>query len=419
MHPRTLTLCRRVQTHPVLVEKLHTALRSSNSRDPPHRGRASSGRCMSTQHPSSTTPAARVAESKARNHVLGIGNIGKLFAHALATQESASPITLLLHRPGLLKEWEKAGRSVEIVTGGLANQDGRFDVEVVGDTDGRADVSDTIQNLIVTTKATKAAAAVSSVKERLARDSTILFAQNGMGTVEEINSLVFPDVTTRPHYLACVNSHGLFSRGPFSSVHAGFGTVAIGRTVPTNHDEIQSHGLHGSDKPSYLLGELVRSPLLHAREVSPVELLHLQVEKLVINSIINPLTVIFNCRNGEILTDRYRARLLGPLLSQASEVIRSLPELQDDVGAQERFSTSRLEAVVREVAEKTAENTSSMLQDVRAGRQTEIDYINGYIVRRAAEVGKTCTGHAKLIQLVKQGQVIDEQDIGLHFPLSG
>ncbi len=72
--------------------------------------------------------------------------------------------------------------------------------------------------------------------------------------------------------------------------------------------------------------------------------------------------------------------------------------------------------IVYDVARKTAKNTSSMLQDVQASRQTEIDYINGYIVRRAAELGIDCDSNERVIEMVKKVQVIDEKDIAQYFP---
>lgn len=56
-----------------------------------------------------------------------------------------------------------------------------------------------------------------------------------------------------------------------------------------------------------------------------------------------------------------------------------------------------------EVVEKTAANVSSMLQDVRAGRATEIQYIAGYLVRRARQAGVGCGILERLVEMVEGG----------------
>lgn len=365
--------------------------------------------------PQTSTTASRI-------HVLGIGNIGKLFAHALAMQDIPPPITLLLHRANLIQDWSEAGRTIEIITAGVSSKGGVFDIEAVHaqpedlSATKRRGPRDIIHNVIVATKATSTVAAISAIKDRLTHESTILFAQNGMGTAEDVSKIVFPDVATRPRYLACVTSHGVYSQGPFRSVHAGFGSVAIGNVIQDQQSNEDEDSLHKTGNSAYLVKEIVRAPILAAREVSSVVLTQLQLEKLVVNAMLNPLTAIFNLRNGELFTHSKIMRLMRLLLTEASKVIRSLPELQDDPATQKRFSATKLNAVVLDVAEKTAQNTSSMLQDVRAGRQTEIEYINGYIVRRGVQIGVDCSNNYKLVQFIKERCTISDEEIKQHFP---
>jgi 2-dehydropantoate 2-reductase len=126
--------------------------------------------------------------------------------------------------------------------------------------------------------------------------------------------------------------------------------------------------------------------------------------------------VIFDRRNGDLFGMSEICRLMNLLLAEASHVIRLFPEIRSTPSAQDRFATSRLMNVVVDVAEKTAQNTSSMLQDVRAGRATEIDYINGYIIRRGRELGIDCNNNERLVQLVKNVDIIDVGEIRQYFP---
>lgn len=335
-----------------------------------------------------------------RIHVLGLGNLGRLYAHALAKADSTTPITLLFHRPSLLGEWEEAGKSIWITTDGVPDRTATFDIELVSP--DRPQAEGTIDNLILATKTIKTASALQGIKHRLTSESTILLTQNGMGTVEELNDVVFTDPSTRPQYLAGITSHGVYSYGSFRSVHAGLADVTIGRVG-------QSTG------SQYLIDKIVQAPVLSAREVTPQQLLLFQLQKLVVNAMMNPLTVIFNCGNGELFNRAPILQVMHKLLREASEVIRSLPQIRDDAASSQRFSQTNLERVVLDVAKKTAKNTSSMLQDRRAGRETEIDYINGYIVARGKEAGIDCTNNEILVNMVKEKTVIEANDASKYF----
>ena len=112
-------------------------------------------------------------------HILGLGNLGRLVAHALGTVIPPSRITLLFHRTGLASSWDQAGQSIEIVTNGVSDVRKGFETEQVFESGGSK--CTIIDNLIVATKTYMTVEALRPLRSRLGPSSTLLFLQNGMG----------------------------------------------------------------------------------------------------------------------------------------------------------------------------------------------------------------------------------------------
>ena len=260
-----------------------------------------------------------------------------------------------------------------------------------------------IYHLIVSVKAPQTVKAIQAVAHRLTHDSSILFLQNGMGVVDEVNEQLFPDEKTRPTYIVGVVSHGLYSNHPFSIVHAGEGTIALGVLPRTPLGKsIQPQALNQqSNSARYLMRTMTRTTVFVAVGFSPTDLLQQQLDKLAVNCIVNPLTAILDCKNGTLLYNFYLTRVTRLLLAEISLVIKSLPELKNVPNVKMRYDTLRLERLVSSIAKSTAENYSSMVQDIRSGRPTEIDYMNGYIIKRGEEMGVHCVVNYMLMHLVK------------------
>lgn len=116
-----------------------------------------------------------------------------------------------------------------------------------------------------------------------------------------------------------------------------------------------------------------------------------QFLKLLVNAAINPITALTRWQNGVILSPALKSTVQA-VVSEASAL-----------AAAEGLAIPEKEAreLVLSVAEKTAANTSSMLQDVLRGRKTEIEAINGYIFRRAGEHGIAAPVNETLYGMVK------------------
>jgi 2-dehydropantoate 2-reductase len=378
-----------------------------------------------------------------------MGNVGTFVAHSLAARKSPPPVTLLLHNTGLYADYLARKKCLSINTNGLDDIKTGFDVNVLNDRtwyslpywkpNGETDHHDSagvdeklrieeveedlrqsqeddekIESLIVAVKAPQTVNALKSVSHRLTPESTVLLLQNGMGTVEELNAKVFPDPYHRPHYMMGIVSHGLTRQEPFRVSHTAVGTTILS-PLPARGPLKPAEEKDADWAPStkYLLRTLTLTPPLVAVAETPTALLQYQLEKLAMNCVINPFTVLLDCENGELLYNYNITRAMRLLLIEISTVICALPELQSVPGINSRFSPERLRTMAVHLANKTGKNISSMLQDVRRGRETEIEYINGYIVRRGEELGIRCALNYLIMQLVHgKSDILTERATG-------
>ena len=105
---------------------------------------------------------------------------------------------------------------------------------------------------------------------------------------------------------------------------------------------------------------------------------------------INPLTALKNCHNGA----------LREYPQEVADICYEVAAVMEREGM--HTSPENLLFYVHQVIESTAENTSSMLQDILAQRHTEIDYITGFLLKRARAHGIAVPENTRLFELVKR-----------------
>lgn len=221
--------------------------------------------------------------------------------------------------------------------------------------------------LLVTLKAWQVSDAVKALAATLPASSPVLLLHNGMGTIDELKSIHQP-------LLMATTTHAARRDGNII-VHVAGGVTHIGPARAQDGDY------------SYLADTL--------QDVLPDVAWHNHIRpqlwrKLAVNCVINPLTALWNCPNGEL---KNHQQLVATLCAEVASVVEreGLHTSADD-----------LRYYVDQVIESTAENISSMLQDVRAQRHTEIDYITGYLLKRARAHGISVPENARLYDMVKR-----------------
>lgn len=275
-------------------------------------------------------------------HILGAGSLGCLWATRLS--RAALPVRLILRNQQRLADYRVAGglRLIEAERASLYP----LTAELPG-----ADTP--IQRLLVACKAYDAEAAVAEVATRLQPSAEILLLQNGLGSQQAVAAR-WP--SCRSIFIS--STEGAYRAKDFEVVHAGNGQNWLGdpldQTPPPWLTELAAAGIP-CDWTTNIEARLWR--------------------KLALNCAINPLTVLHDCRNGELLAHREQLHLL------CDELSRILMACNQAEAADE------LEAEVLRVITATASNYSSMHQDVRNGRRTEISFLLGHACRTAQQHG--------------------------------
>ena len=228
------------------------------------------------------------------------------------------------------------------------------------------------QVLVFFVKSTATEAAAAQFAARAGRDTIALTLQNGLG-----NEGIIRRFFGSPRTAAGVTSQGATFLGPGRVRHAGKGPTHIAMA-------------DGENQKLAALAQALDSAGFETHVEKDVA--SLVWSKLVINVGINALTAINGQPNGKLLETEEGKAVMADLVAEAVAVAKA--------GGVALAYADPL-ATVYEVAGRTGANRSSMLQDFDKGRETEIEFMNGAIVREAASRGIPVPVNLTITRLIK------------------
>jgi len=218
-------------------------------------------------------------------------------------------------------------------------------------------------------------------------------------------------------------SHGVFpSDRPWTVTHVSQGQLKL-TILPRDTDKSTGTGsvrrLDPGWAPSsrYMLMMLCRDPDLQATGLLYPEYLKAHFEFVAVNSVIGPLSVVFDCSCNQLLYNYPASQTMKSLLREISGVLTILPEFDNSRNITKHFGLERLESLVLSVIARTGDNLTSMLRNVRTGKRTDIDYYNGYIVRRARELGVPFSVNEMVVNMVKAKQAMVSRERNSFIPI--
>jgi 2-dehydropantoate 2-reductase len=295
--------------------------------------------------------------------VVGPGAMGCLFAAKLARSKGKPDVWLLDKNARRAKKICRTGITVE----GLLNFRWGVRTTVSAAQIGRCDL------VILFTKSYDTAPALRSIGPLLAEETRVLTLQNGLGNLEMIVKKV-----GKERALGGATAHGATLLAVGKVRHAGKGETVIGTATGKISGDLKR-----------IAGVFNRAGIATRMSKNVYGVIW---SKLIVNAGINALGAVTGLRNGELLKYRWTREILRLAVLEAARVAG-----KKKIKLGYRDPVKKTESVCR----ATARNICSMLQDVLQKKRTEIDYINGAVVREGRVVGVKTPVNEMLSDLVK------------------
>jgi 2-dehydropantoate 2-reductase len=214
--------------------------------------------------------------------------------------------------------------------------------------------------------------------DRMGEDTRLLCFQNGIGHVDLLEKFI-----PRDSIFLAVTTEAARKISCHEVSHTGSGVTRIGLDSESGlEDEANSTAKNN-----------VRAAMRAAGFETVLEnnMMGAVWNKLLINAAINPLSAVMRVTNGELAANAGLREIMGSLLEEGRTLALRL-----GIGLEDRLWESLLD-----VCTQTSANRSSMLQDVDAGRKTEIDWINGGLLRLAEAESISLPVNRSLYLMVK------------------
>jgi len=281
--------------------------------------------------------------------VLGSGAIGSLFGYFLSKENNV----VLIGRKNHVNEIKQSGLNIKGETNANVKLSAFEKVE---------DVKFIPDLLILAVKSYDTENSIRQAEKIIDENTFVMSLQNGLDNVDKIEKYV-----PRKNISICITTHGVVFSKPGFIQHTGVGKTVVGTLENNNNQFIK--------KIAKMLNKSGVKTTISKNIIEDIWV------KAIVNSSINPLTAIFNCKNGYLLENPVLEKIVEKICMESTNIANS---------CKINVSYDDMIKKTKEVISDTSNNYSSMHQSFNYGKKTEIDSINKIFVQKAEENNVDC-----------------------------
>ncbi|KAH7264795.1 ketopantoate reductase PanE/ApbA C terminal-domain-containing protein [Fusarium redolens] len=257
-----------------------------------------------------------------------------------------------------------------------------------------------IDELIVTGRGFEAVKAIVSVKDRIDDKTSICLLNDGMGVLERVREEIFDGTQPEPNFYLGHMSHALVFNRNRDSVKQ----LKTGRTIFTKADPIlnaQKELYTPAEQQPSLMHSLKRVKELNTTFSTYEHWLRFKLPSMMFTAAVEPVCVLLDLPYQGLMDNRSAQKMMNQLLAEMALVTENMPEVKDSPDLIKFLRGEGLKKFCYRRITGKSKAPSDLLQRINKGLQTDMNYQNGYFLKRAKILGIDTPTNQLMVQMIK------------------
>lgn len=262
-----------------------------------------------------------------------------------------------------------------------------------------------IDELVVSSNTVQEAmAALDAVKHRVDNDTTVCLMTEGLGVLEDVRQKIFAVPDKEPTFLLGNMSHKFAFNRNFDSVrqlrHGIWNITSVQRSavMSTEQPKVETQ--------SNFVKSLQAAKLLNTEYTPFDSWFRYKLPGVIFDSAVEPVCLLLEVPYSGLLQNASARKLISSLLEEIVSVLRLMPEIGRAEAYHELLDLDRAHKALYRRILHHRNRESSLVQDIRRGHPVNVDYLNGYFLRRAHSLGVKVPTNKMMWDLVKAKNAI-------------
>ncbi|RFU77555.1 2-dehydropantoate 2-reductase [Trichoderma arundinaceum] len=271
-----------------------------------------------------------------------------------------------------------------------------------------------IDQLLVAGPGHEAVEALQSVKHRINKDTAVCLMTDGLGVLEEVRARVFQGTEATPSFLLGHMSHRLAFNRRYDSVRE----LRHGKTQLTFADSSRlAHEVEKTETRMNFVQTLRGVKDLNSSLTPFDKWLHFKLPSVILDSVIEPVCVLLEIPYGGLLRNPAAQRMMHRLLTEVVSVVDNMPEVEGSAAIRDFIRGNRIRQLVysRIMARRGA--SSELARQIQHGLPTDIDYLNGFFIRRGRQLGLDLPTNVMMRDMVKAKHSLAIEKLNSYVPV--